>query len=83
MRAIVKALAICAGVLVPSAALAQAVIAGSVKDSSGAVLPGVAVEAAYQRHTDARCFLFERGLIRLGRGALGARLIERSLGLGD
>src|SRR5262244_1796996 len=33
-------------VLVPSAVFAQAVIAGSVKDSSGAVLPGVTVEAA-------------------------------------
>ena len=33
-------------VLVPTAAFAQAVIAGTVKDSSGAVLPGVTVEAA-------------------------------------
>src|SRR5215216_4848157 len=33
-------------VLVPSAAFAQAVITGVVKDSSGAVLPGVTVEAA-------------------------------------
>jgi hypothetical protein len=32
-------------VIVPTAAWAQAVIAGSVKDSSGAVLPGVSVEA--------------------------------------
>src|SRR5437667_3864554 len=32
-------------VLIPTAALAQAVIAGSVKDPSGAVLPGVVVEA--------------------------------------
>ena len=47
MRAIVRLLAIFAWVvLVPSAALAQAVIAGSVKDSSGAVLPGVNVEVA-------------------------------------
>jgi hypothetical protein len=30
----------------PHAALAQAVIAGSVKDTSGAVLPGVTVEAS-------------------------------------
>ena len=47
MRAIVK---MCLGfacvVLVPSAVLAQAVIAGSIKDTSGAVLPGVSVEAA-------------------------------------
>jgi len=33
-------------VLIPTAALAQAVIAGTVRDSSGAVLPGVTVEAA-------------------------------------
>src|SRR5215471_11616247 len=33
-------------VLVPSVALAQATLAGTVKDSSGAVLPGVTVEAA-------------------------------------
>jgi hypothetical protein len=33
-------------VLVPKVTLAQAVIAGSVRDSSGAVLPGVSVEAA-------------------------------------
>ena len=32
--------------VLPSAALAQAVITGSVKDTSGAVLPGVSVEAA-------------------------------------
>ena len=33
-------------VLLPNAAAAQAVIAGTVKDASGAVLPGVSVEAA-------------------------------------
>ncbi|MET0164754.1 MAG: carboxypeptidase-like regulatory domain-containing protein [Vicinamibacterales bacterium] len=32
-------------VSIPSAAMAQAVIAGTVRDSSGAVLPGVGVEA--------------------------------------
>src|SRR5438034_9293655 len=32
--------------LTPTVALAQAVLAGTVKDSSGGVLPGVAVEAA-------------------------------------
>ena len=32
-------------VVLPSAALAQAVITGAVKDTSGAVLPGVSVEA--------------------------------------
>ena len=35
-----------AGVLVPVSAFAQAAIAGLVRDSSGAVLPGVTVEAA-------------------------------------
>src|SRR3954466_7309502 len=34
------------GVLMPTLLFAQAVIAGSVKDSSGGVLPGVSVEAA-------------------------------------
>ena len=33
-------------VIVPAAAFAQASIAGTVKDTSGAVLPGVSVEAA-------------------------------------
>jgi carboxypeptidase family protein len=33
-------------VLIPSAAFAQATIAGTVKDASGAVLPGVSVEAS-------------------------------------
>ncbi len=32
-------------VLIPTLVSAQAVIAGTVKDSSGAVLPGVTVEA--------------------------------------
>src|SRR5688572_33048973 len=32
--------------LVPASALAQATIAGTVRDTSGAVLPGVTVEAA-------------------------------------
>ena len=49
MCRIVKALALLAAVvlltLTPAVALAQAVLAGTVKDSSGAVLPGVAVEA--------------------------------------
>jgi hypothetical protein len=39
------ALVVCAA-LVPAGALAQATIAGTVKDTSGAVLPGVTVEAA-------------------------------------
>ena len=46
MRVIVRLLAFFAWIVVPSAALAQAVIAGTVKDASGAVLPGVTVEAA-------------------------------------
>ena len=47
MRAIVRMLgAIGCVALVPTAVLAQGVIAGSVKDPSGAVLPGVSVEAA-------------------------------------
>ena len=32
-------------VLIPASAFAQAAIAGAVKDSSGAILPGVTVEA--------------------------------------
>jgi hypothetical protein len=47
MRAVVRTLLLLAWMLlVSTAASAQAVIAGSVRDSSGAVLPGVTVEAA-------------------------------------
>ena len=47
MRAIVRTLALLAWTFViPTAAFAQAVIAGTVRDSSGAVLPGVTVEAS-------------------------------------
>jgi len=47
MRVFVRTAVLLAwSVLVPAALFAQAVIAGSVKDSSGAVLPGVSVEAA-------------------------------------
>ena len=47
MRGIVRVLVLVVGALViPYIALAQAVIAGSVKDTSGAVLPGVTVEAS-------------------------------------
>jgi hypothetical protein len=47
MRAGVKALAIAALIiLIPTVARAQAVIAGAVRDTSGAVLPGVTVEAS-------------------------------------
>src|SRR2546425_1188322 len=46
MRAVMRILVFLAcAALMPTIALAQAVIAGSVKDSSGAVLPGVNVEA--------------------------------------
>jgi carboxypeptidase family protein len=45
-RAPVRALAGALVLLIPSIALAQASITGNVKDSSGAVLPGVTVEAA-------------------------------------
>jgi hypothetical protein len=47
MKAVWKMLAILTlVVLVPSAALAQVSLAGTVKDTSGAVLPGVTVEAS-------------------------------------
>jgi hypothetical protein len=47
MRLVTRLVAALAwAVLVPSAALAQASISGTVKDTSGAVLPGVTVEAA-------------------------------------
>ena len=47
MRGIVRVLVLVVSALViPHIALAQAVIAGSVKDTSGAVLPGVTVEAS-------------------------------------
>jgi hypothetical protein len=46
MRVVVRSLTLVACVvLLPTMALAQAVIAGTVKDPSGAVLPGVTVEA--------------------------------------
>lgn len=44
MRTFVWA-AVLAAILVPSTALAQASIAGSAKDASGAAMPGVTVEA--------------------------------------
>src|SRR4029453_6634658 len=47
MRALMRiAFVVTSTVLAPAAALAQGVITGTVKDSSGAVLPGVSVEAA-------------------------------------
>src|SRR5713226_4338004 len=46
MRTLAKCLAILAVVLVPGPLFAQAVLTGTVHDTSGAVLPGVTVEAA-------------------------------------
>src|SRR5688572_6694855 len=47
MRVLSRSLVVCAlAVLLPSMAHAQASIAGVVRDTSGAVLPGVTVEAA-------------------------------------
>lgn len=47
MRGVLKALFVAAAiVLLPSLALAQATLTGTVKDDSGAVLPGVTVEAS-------------------------------------
>ena len=46
MRAITRTLLLAFVVVVPSSAFAQAVIAGIVRDTSGAVLPGVSVEAS-------------------------------------
>jgi hypothetical protein len=47
MYAVVKRLAIAAAiVLLPSLALAQGTLTGTVKDASGAILPGVTVEAS-------------------------------------
>src|SRR5437763_13529380 len=46
MRSFVKLATVLACVLVPAFAFAQASIVGTVKDSSGAVLPGVTVEAS-------------------------------------
>jgi hypothetical protein len=46
MRGLKKAVGVVAVTLVPSLALAQGSITGAVRDTSGAVLPGVTVEAA-------------------------------------
>ena len=46
MRISAKCLAILAVLLVPGPLFAQAVLTGTVHDASGAVLPGVTVEAA-------------------------------------
>ena len=47
MRSLIRALVVLAAVLIlPRVAFAQATIAGVVRDSSGAVLPGVTVEAS-------------------------------------
>jgi Carboxypeptidase regulatory-like domain len=46
MRAVFRCVVVLACTLLPSTAFAQASITGTVKDTSGAVLPGVTVEAA-------------------------------------
>jgi hypothetical protein len=46
MRLFARVVVLVAVIGVPSAAFAQAVIAGTVKDTSGAILPGVTVEAS-------------------------------------
>src|SRR3954469_11483288 len=46
MRGAWKAVLLAAFVLLPSLALAQGTLTGTVKDQSGAALPGVTVEAA-------------------------------------
>src|SRR5246127_4748278 len=46
MRSLSKGLAILVLLLVPATVFAQATLTGTVKDATGAVLPGVTVEAA-------------------------------------
>jgi carboxypeptidase family protein len=47
VRTLISALVVLAAVLIlPRAAFAQATIAGVVRDSSGAILPGITVEAS-------------------------------------
>src|SRR5690242_4561161 len=46
MRSLVKCLLLLALLLLPVSAFAQATLTGTVKDNSGAVLPGVTVEAS-------------------------------------
>src|SRR5262245_54515997 len=46
MQRLLKVIVLTSSVLMPAAAFAQASIVGTVKDASGAVLPGVTVEAS-------------------------------------
>ena len=46
MRHITKALLVAAVILLPTIAHAQATLAGTLRDASGGVLPGVTVEAS-------------------------------------
>jgi hypothetical protein len=46
MRTLTKCLAALAVFLIPATVFAQASLTGTVRDASGAVLPGVTVEAA-------------------------------------
>jgi len=55
MRAVMRTLVLLAcAALTPTIALAQAVIAGSVKDPSGAVLPGHVAERAIEVRAERR-----------------------------
>jgi len=46
MRTLTKCVALLAVLLLPATVLAQATLTGTVHDASGAVLPGVTVEAS-------------------------------------
>jgi hypothetical protein len=76
-RFVVNALVVCAWMaFLPSAVLAQSSITGVVKDSSGAVLPGVTVEAA----SDA---LIERVRTAVTDGAGQYRIVDLRAGTYD
>jgi hypothetical protein len=69
MSRLVVALTIGVAVLVPASAHAQASIVGTVRDSSGAVLPGVTVEAASD-------VLIERARVAVTDGAGVYRIVD-------
>jgi hypothetical protein len=74
MRQVILGLALtCAAVLLPASASAQVGIAGSVKDSSGAVLPGVTVEASSPA-------LIEKSRTVVSDGAGQYRIVDLSPG---
>jgi hypothetical protein len=72
-EALKSALVLIAFLLLPSIAFAQATITGTVKDSSGAVLPGVRVEAASPA-------LIERSRSAVTDGTGQYRIIDLSAG---